>query len=117
MLPMKASNLLSTYNLLHHLTVFMWASRMPINQGPGYICVVGRHILPHVYHKVDETKLFCASRKASRALATLCLPANYPPRCMPQWRVGNTVGMRGFNPPHIVPCGSLIRRRPPFFAL
>ena len=40
--------------------------------------MVGRHLFPHVYHKVDKTKLFCASRRALRALAMTHLPANYP---------------------------------------
>ena len=50
---------------------------MPVHQGPGYIHVVGCHLFPHVYHKVDKMKLFSASRRASRPLATVCLPSNY----------------------------------------
>ena len=51
---------------------------MPVHQGPGYVRVVGRHLFPHVYHKVDKMKLFSASRRASRALAMVRLPSNYP---------------------------------------
>ena len=50
---------------------------MPVHQRPGYIRVVGRHMFPHVYHKVDKMKLFSASRRALRALAMVRLPANY----------------------------------------
>ena len=56
----------------------MGGPRIPMHQGPGYVRVVGRHLFPHVYHKVDKTKLFSVSRRASRALAMVCLPSNYP---------------------------------------
>ena len=36
--------------------VYMGRSRMPVHQGPGYVRVVGRHLFPHVYHKVDKMK-------------------------------------------------------------
>ena len=46
--------------------------------GLGYVGVVGRHMSPDVYHKVDKMKLLRASRPASRALAMVRLPSNYP---------------------------------------
>ena len=33
----------------HPLSVYMNGSRMPVHQGPGYVCIVGRHVFPHVY--------------------------------------------------------------------
>ena len=62
----------------HPLSVYMGGSHMPMHQGPGYVQRVGRHLFPHVYHKVDKVKLFSASRRASRALAMVSLPSNYP---------------------------------------
>ena len=58
--------------------VYMGGSRMLLYQGPGYIRLVSRHLFPHVYHKVDKTKLLSANRRASRVLAMVRLPANYP---------------------------------------
>ena len=40
--------------------------------------IVGMHLFPHVYHKVDKIKFFSASGRASRALAMVWLPSNYP---------------------------------------
>ena len=59
-------------------SVYMGGSCMPMHHGPGYVRVVGRHMFPHVYHKVDKMKLFSSSRPASRALAMVRLPSNYP---------------------------------------
>ena len=64
----------------HPLPVYMGGSRMPVHQGPGYVRIVGRHLFPHVYHKVDKVRIFSASRCASRALAMVRLPSNYPCR-------------------------------------
>ena len=89
---------------------------MPVHQGPGYIRVVGRHLLLDVSHKVDKTKLFYTNGKASRALAMTRLPASYL-RQMSPLRVGTNVGRRGFGPSDMGPCGLMIKRRPPFFAL
>ena len=65
----------------HPLSVYMGGSRMPVHQGPGYVHIVGRHLFPHVYHrvyKVRQSLLFSASQRASRALAMVRLPSNYP---------------------------------------
>ena len=62
----------------HPLSMYMGWSHMPVHQGPGYVRIVGRHLFPHVYHKVDKDKIFSASRRASRALAVVRLPSNYP---------------------------------------
>ena len=40
--------------------------------------MVGRHLFPRVYHKVDKMKLFSAGRRVSQALAMVRLPSNYP---------------------------------------
>ena len=61
----------------HPLSVYMGGSCMPVHQGSWYVRIVGRHLFPHVYHKVDKIKLFSASRRASRALAMVRLPSNY----------------------------------------
>ena len=68
---------------------------MRVHQGPGYLHVVGRHLFPHVYRKVDKMKLFNAGGQASRALAMVCLPSNYPykmysavAREQQRWQVG-----------------------------
>ena len=38
----------------HPLSVYMGESRMRVHQGAGYVRIVGRHLFPHVYHKVDK---------------------------------------------------------------
>ena len=62
----------------HPASVYMGGSRMPVHHGSGYKRIVGRHLFPHVYHKVDKMKLFSASRCALRALAMVRPPSNYP---------------------------------------
>ena len=62
----------------HLRSVYMGRSRIPVHQGPSYARVVGRHVFPYGYHRVDKMKLFSASRRASRALAMVRLPSNYP---------------------------------------
>ena len=62
----------------HPASVYMCGSRMHVHQGCGYVRMVGRHVFPHVYHIVDEMKLFSASRCASWALAMIRLASNYP---------------------------------------
>ena len=62
----------------HPASMYMGGSRMPVHQGSGYERIVGRHLFPHVYQKVDKMKLFNASRRASRVLAMVRLPSNYP---------------------------------------
>ena len=61
----------------HPLSVYMGGSRMPVHQGSRYMRIVGRHLFPHVYHRVDKVKLFSASRRAARALTMVPLPSNY----------------------------------------
>ena len=56
----------------HPRSVYMVGSRMPVHQGPGYWRVLGRHLFPHIYHKITKMKLFRASRRASQALAMVC---------------------------------------------
>ena len=61
----------------HPRSAYMGGSLILVHEGLGYIRVVGCHLFPHVYHKVDKMKLFGASPRASRALAMVCLPSNY----------------------------------------
>ena len=49
---------------------------MSVHQGPDYMHVVGCHPFPHVYHKVDKSKLLDASKRASQALTLVLLPSN-----------------------------------------
>ena len=85
---------------------------MPVHQGPGYVRVVGRQLFPHAYHKVDKIKLFSASWRASRALAMVRLPSNYPY----QMPVGSSAGRPGCTHPHTTPCELPMKQRPPFYA-
>ena len=62
----------------HPALVYMGGSRMPVHQGSGYLRIVGRHLFPHVCYKVDKIKPFSAREGASRALAMVRLPSNYP---------------------------------------
>ena len=70
-------------------SVYMGGLRMPVHQGPWCVRIVGRHLFPHVYHRVDKVKLFSASRRASRALAMVRLPSSYPTildvKCSRRW--------------------------------
>ena len=43
-----------------------------------YVRVVGRHALPHIFHKEDYAKLMRSCRRASIALRCSKLPAHYP---------------------------------------
>ena len=43
-----------------------------------YIRVVGRHALPHVFHREDYIKLMMSCRRAAIAMRCEKLPANYP---------------------------------------
>ena len=88
---------------------------MPVHQRPSYVPVVGRHLFPHVYHKVDKMKLFSASRWASRALAMVRLSSNCSYH-MYSAMVDNSAGKRGCTRPCTTPCGLLIRQMPPFCA-
>ena len=83
----------------HPLSVYMGGSRMPVHQGPGYVRIVGRHLLPHVYHKVDKLKLFSASRRALRALAMVRLPSNYPGHMYSAVAGGKQRWQAGVRPP------------------
>ena len=83
----------------HPRSVYMGRSHMPVHQGPGYVCVVGRHLFPHVYHKVDKMKPFSASRQASGALAMVRLPSNYPYRMYSAIAGGQQRWKAGVRPP------------------
>ena len=72
---------------------------MPVHQGPGYVRIVGWHLFPHVYHKVDKVKLFSASRRASRALAMVQLPSNYPCQMCSAVAGGQQRWQAGVRPP------------------
>ena len=91
---------------------------MPLHQGLGYIRVVDRHLLPHVRHRVDATKPFYASGKASGALAMTHLPAipiPIPVRCMLHCRVDNNSGKQESSCPHIVPSELSTKRQPRYY--
>ena len=83
----------------HPLSVYMGGSRMPVHQGPRYVRIVGRHLFPHVYHKVDKVKLFSASRRASRAFAMVRLPSNYPCKMYSTVAGGQQRWQAGVRPP------------------
>ena len=83
----------------HPTPTYMGDSRMPIHQGPGYIRIVGRHLFPHVYHRVDKLKLFASTRRASRALAMVHLPSNYPSQMYNAVAGGQQRWQAGVSPP------------------
>ena len=72
---------------------------MLIHQRLDAIRVVGRDLLPHIYHKADRTKLFCASRKESRALGMMSLPAKYPHQMYAAVAGGEQHEQPGVQPP------------------
>ena len=59
----------------HPASVYMGGSQMPVHPWSGYVRIVGRHLVPHVYYKVGKIKLFSASLCASQALAMVQLPS------------------------------------------
>ena len=87
----------------HPRSVDMGGSHMPVHQGPGYISVVGHYLFTHVDHKVDKMKLFSASQRASRALAMVRLPSNYPYHMCNAVAGGNNGGKQGFGHPRTTP--------------
>ena len=53
-------------------------STLQLLDGNEYARLLGRHVLPHIFHRQDCIKLLSACRRASIALRYERLPANYP---------------------------------------
>ena len=53
--------------------------RLPVPSESAYICSLGRHALPHVYHMEGFRKLMMALRRASAVIPLKSLRAQYPP--------------------------------------
>ena len=60
-------------------SVLMNGVRLPVLSEPEYIRSLGRHALPHTYHKEHFRKLMTAARRASAAIPIKSLRAQYPP--------------------------------------
>ena len=53
--------------------------RLPVLSESEYIRSLGRHALPHVYHREDFRKLMTATRHGSAVVPLKSLRAQYPP--------------------------------------
>ena len=86
---------------------------MPMHQGPRYGRIVGWHLFPHVYHQVDNVKLFGASRRVARAFAMVWVPSNYPGQMHSAVAGGQQRWQAGVRPRRTTPCGwqTRLRRR------
>ena len=59
-------------------TVYLNGHPVRCATSQGYVRVLGRHTLPHLYHPVDSRRLFSGTKSACRALRASRLPAHYP---------------------------------------
>ena len=59
----------------------VWMNRveLPVPSEADYVRSLGRHALPHVYHKEDFRKLTTAVQRASMVVPLKSLRAQYPP--------------------------------------
>ena len=60
-------------------SVLMNGVRLRVPSEPEYIRSLGRHALPHTYHKEDFRKFMTAARRASAVIPIKSLRAQYPP--------------------------------------
>ena len=60
-------------------SVLMNGVRLPVPTENYYIRSLGRHALPHTYHKEDFRKFMMAARRASAVIPIKSLRAQYPP--------------------------------------
>ena len=59
-------------------SVWMNGVRLPVPSESECICSLGRHTLPHVYHREDFRKLMTATRRAFVVVPLKSLRAQYP---------------------------------------
>ena len=60
-------------------SVLMNGVRLPVPSETEYIRSLGRHALPHIYHKEGFRKFMTAARRASTVIPIKSLRAQYPP--------------------------------------
>ena len=70
-------NVGSQYRFDDH-SIVMRGGHLSMATADQYIRVVGRHALPHVFHREDYIKLMKSIRTAAIAMCCEKLPANYP---------------------------------------
>ena len=81
---------------------FMGGSHMPVHRGSGDLRVVGRHLFPPVYHKVDKLKQFSTS-ELRRLWPWFVSTAITSIKCRTPLPGGNNVGWQEFGLPHTIP--------------
>ena len=74
------------------------------------------HLFPHVYHKVDKMEVFSTRRRASRALAMVRLPSNYPYQMYGTVAGGQPPWQAGVRPPTYNSTQVADKQRPLFCA-
>ena len=71
----------------------------PLASAQSYICLLGLHALPHVYHPEDFRMLLRASRRAGMVLRYARLPAHYPLLMYSAAAGGSHRWLKGIRPP------------------
>ena len=90
--------------------VWMNGVRLPVPSEPEYIRSLGRHALPHTYHKEDFRKFMTAARRASAVIFIKSLRAQYPAAMYNPKAGGMARFQAGVRPP---PCQGVASRGPP----
>ena len=95
-------------------SVRMNGVRLPVPAEPEYIRSLGRHALPHTYHKEDFRKFMTAARRASTVIPIKSLRAQYPLAMYNPKAGGMARFQAGVRPPPPPPGCGISRTSPPF---
>ena len=80
-------------------SVLMSGVQLPVPSETEYIRSLGRHTLPHTYHKEDFRKFMMAARRASAVIPIKSLRAQYPPAMYNPKKGGMARFQAGVRPP------------------
>ena len=82
-------------------SVLMNGVRLPVPSEAEYVRSLGRHALPHTYHKEDLRKFMMAARRASAVIPIKSLRAQYPPAMYNPKAGGMARFQAGVRPPPV----------------
>ena len=82
-------------------SVLMNRVRLPVPSETEYIRSLGRHALPHTYHKEDFRKFMAAARRASAVIPIKSVRAQYPPAMYNPKAGGMARFQAGVRPPPV----------------
>ena len=93
--------------------VVMNGVRLPVPSEAEYVRSLGRHALPHTYHKEDFRKFMMAARRASAVIPIKSLRAQYPPAMYNPKAGGIARFQAGVRPPPSLSGYGTTRTTPP----